>query len=245
MPGAITPARPARTRGFVRRRRSTIEGMFVSMLVRSLDTASWRSYDSNRQDHGMSEEGREPIRLDGYAPIRDYAAIGDGTAVALGGPHRAVDRFCLPQHDSERVFAALLDPAGGGSCSLRPDEPFRAARRYLPESNVLETTFTTSSGSVRVTDALTLQAGATLPWRELVRRVEGLSGSVPMRWSVGASEHLERGVWTRGAYTDGGELRVLKAGDEQLAVLAWDAGEPVAVDEGGAGGRFEATAGGV
>src|SRR5207245_6405498 len=48
-----------------------------------------------------------------------------------------------------------------------------------------------------------------------------------------------------GAYTAGGARRGLRAGDEQLAVLAWDAGEPVAVDKGRASGRFEATAGGV
>ena len=35
-----------------------------------------------------------------------------------------------------------------------------------------------------MTDALTLQDGAELPWREVARRVEGLSGSVAMQWSV-------------------------------------------------------------
>lgn len=50
---------------------------------------------------------------------------------------------------------------------------------------MLETTFTTAGGTVRVTDALTLPDTSSLaPARELVRRIEGIAGSVPMRWSV-------------------------------------------------------------
>ena len=49
---------------------------------------------------------------------------------------------------------------------------------------MLETTYRSRDGAVRVTEALTLQNGGQLPWRELARRIEGLSGEVPMRWSV-------------------------------------------------------------
>src|SRR5579872_3728261 len=124
------------------------------------------------------QSAREPRRLDGYAPIRDYAAVGDGESATLVALDGAVDWLCLPRHDSEPAFGALLDAGAGGSFTLCPAEPFRAERRYVPDTNVLETTFSTSSGAVRVTDAMTLDEGAVLPWRELARRVEGLSGSV-------------------------------------------------------------------
>ncbi|MFL5938100.1 MAG: glycoside hydrolase family 15 protein, partial [Gaiellaceae bacterium] len=67
---------------------------------------------------------------------------------------------------------------------LRPEESFDVDRRYVPETNVLETTFRTATGAVRVTDAITTQARGLLPWFELVRRVEGLSGEVRLRWKL-------------------------------------------------------------
>ncbi|MER0484686.1 glycoside hydrolase family 15 protein [Streptomyces sp. Edi2] len=165
-----------------------------------------------------------PARVGGYAALRDYAVIGDGRCVALIARDGAVDWLSWPDLDSPTPFAAVLDHVRGGRFLLRPDVPYTAARRYLPGTNVLETTFVTAGGTVRVTDALTLPDTASLaPGRELVRRIEGLAGSVPMRWSIeprfGYGAHVPHLARRAG-------VPVAICGPDAVAVCAWNAGEP-------------------
>ena len=162
-------------------------------------------------------------RVDGYAAIGEYAAIGDGRTVALVARDGSVDWLPLPSIDCSTVFGALLDAENGGSFRISPDGAYTVRRRYVPRTNVLETTFVTEGGKVRVTDALTLQDGGLLPWLELARRVECTSGSVRMRWSV--EPRFGYGLQDT-TVDDVGGVPVACSGRQRLAVLSWDLGTP-------------------
>jgi GH15 family glucan-1,4-alpha-glucosidase len=171
-------------------------------------------------------------------PIADYAAIGDGRTVALVARDGSVDWLCLPDLDSPSVFAAVLDSDHGGGFELRPDIPARVRRRYLPGTNVLETTFTTEHGVVRVIDAMALPNSDLGPARELIRRVDGLAGRVPMRWRI--TPAFGYGAMPPRIERRGG-TPIAVAGPDALAVCCWEAGE-AQIDDEAIFGRFEARA---
>src|SRR5690348_10052894 len=178
-------------------------------------------------------------RDDGFAPIGDYAALGDGRTVALVAVDGSVDFMSLPSLHAPTTFAAMLDPERGGRFTLAPVDDFEAARRYLGRTNVLETTFRTGDGVVRVTEALTLQDGGLLPWVELARRVEGIEGSVRLEWRL-----EPRFDWGREEpdIVRRGDLLVAEGAGLQLAVHSWDAGE-VRPEEDALAGSFAIAAG--
>ena len=107
--------------------------------------------------------------------------MGDGKSLALLAPDGAVVWWCVPNLDSPPLFDSLLDARNGGFFTLQPVEDFRVDRHYRENSNVLESTFTTASGVVRVTEAMNSTLAGQLPWCELARRMEVLSGIVQMR----------------------------------------------------------------
>src|SRR5947208_11734915 len=129
---------------------------------------------------------RTPKRTNGFAPIEDYALIGDGRTAALVALDGSIDWLCLPDIDAPPVLAALLNPEDGGRFTLRPRGEFQAQRRYIDDSNLLQTVYTTATGTAKVTDALLTDGGALLPWVELVRKVEGIDGEVELEWRLEA-----------------------------------------------------------
>jgi GH15 family glucan-1,4-alpha-glucosidase len=178
-------------------------------------------------------------RVGGYAPISAYAAIGDGRTVALVASDGSIDWLPLPELDSPSVLGAVLDTECGGRFALAPELAYAVERRYLPGTNVLETTFSTDRGRVRVTDAMTLPGGGLGPLREMSRRVEGIEGRVPMSWSV-EPRFGYAGASTRLGWRGG--TPVATAGGDALAVCAFEAGTPE-LRKGVIRGRFDAHAG--
>jgi GH15 family glucan-1,4-alpha-glucosidase len=114
-------------------------------------------------------------------PLEDYALIGDTHTAALVGRNGSIDWLCLPRFDSAACFAALLGDETHGRWLLAPEGPVRAsARRYREDALVLETVHETEQGTVRITDFMTPRKGQA----RVVRLVEGVSGTVPMRMEL-------------------------------------------------------------
>src|SRR3954469_16602866 len=120
---------------------------------------------------------------DAYPPIGDYALIGDGRSAALVSRDGSLDWLCWPRFDCASIFAALLDTERGGRFRVRPIGMFRSERRYLPDTNVLETIFHTSSGTVALRDLMPVASeqdkrASLTPEHEVLRELEGLAGQV-------------------------------------------------------------------
>jgi GH15 family glucan-1,4-alpha-glucosidase len=89
-----------------------------------------------------------------FPPIAEYGFLSDCETCALVAPNSNIEWLCLPRFDSPSVFGALLD-RDAGTFKLTPaDVEVPAARRYLPGTMVLETSWGTSGGWIIVRDLL-------------------------------------------------------------------------------------------
>lgn len=117
--------------------------------------------------------------------LRDYALIGNCQLSALVNRNGSIAWACMPRFDSPPVFASLLDTADGGSFSISPEDRSLGTQRYLPNTNVLETVFTSGESSFRVIDFAPRFFAHERSFRptKLVRIVEPISGTPRIRVS--------------------------------------------------------------
>jgi alpha,alpha-trehalase len=172
-----------------------------------------------------SQETQPPATTERFRPIADYGLLADCNSAALVDRSGSVSWLCLPRYDSPAVFARLLDPYGG-HWSISPRSTFRSERRYLPGTLVLETTFTTETGSVKLTDAMVFaeaqrhhDLGFDAP-HLLLRFVEGAEGEVELelelapRPEYGLVKPLFRATETGGRTFGGPNQVVVSSGVE-------------------------------
>jgi GH15 family glucan-1,4-alpha-glucosidase len=174
--------------------------------------------------------------------IKDYAIIGDCRTAALVSRAGSIDWLCLPDFSSASVFARLLDPGGGSFC-IQPRGPFTAQRRYIPSTPVVETTFTTGSGVVRVLDFCPMLDGARRiePMREILRVIDGRAGSIDVHvrldprpdYACAKVKPRRRGrlgwsyAWGNQIIVVGSDVELHPAGDALATVAPIRAGERV------------------
>ena len=102
-----------------------------------------------------------PLSRSPFPPIADYAFLSDCEVTALIAPSGNVEWLCAPRLDSPSIFAAILDRDAGAFRLGPADAAVPAARRYLPGTMVLETTWGTTTGWVIVRDVLLIG-----PWHD-------------------------------------------------------------------------------
>ena len=167
-------------------------------------------------------------------PIEDYALIGDTTTAALVGRNGSIDWLCWPRFDGGACLAALLGTTENGRWLLAPvDGAATVVRAYRQGSMVLETVFTTATGSVAVIDFMPMGTQGSA----IVRIVEGRAGRVAMRMRLGLRFDYGTAIpWvTRLAEGDGiqaiagPEMVVLRTavelrGEDMVTVAAFEVG---------------------
>jgi GH15 family glucan-1,4-alpha-glucosidase len=157
--------------------------------------------------------------------LSDYAFISDCHSSALVSRDGSIDWCCMPRIDSRSCFGRLLGWQDGGHCRIAPLAASRVRRRYWDDSLILETTFETETGSLRLTDLMPMrQGGRHDPYRQILRVVEGVEGEVVMlgeivpRFDYGAIQPWIRGVGDGAFHAVGGADGLLLSSDLPFAI---------------------------
>jgi GH15 family glucan-1,4-alpha-glucosidase len=121
----------------------------------------------------------------GYPGIGDYGLIGDCRAAGLISRDGSLDWLCFPRFDSPSIFGALMDRRVGGRFQICPSAAFQSTRRYLADTNILETTFRTATGEVALRDLMPVRPESEkrfslVPDHQVLREIEGLHGEVEL-----------------------------------------------------------------
>lgn len=167
--------------------------------------------------------------------LADLGLIGNCQISALVRRDGTIVWSCMPRFDSPPVFAQLLDDRAGGGFSIRPANKCLGVQRYLPNTNVLETTFENADGVFRVIDFAPrfVQFERSFRPTKVIRIVEPVSGTPRVRvscspvlgWSK-ANPEREQGSHHIRYRGFGSELRLTTD-----APLSYIDGEPFALTE--------------
>jgi GH15 family glucan-1,4-alpha-glucosidase len=196
------------------------------------------------QRQSSAHEASLRSRYPGDSPfprIGEYAFLSDNETTALVAPSGNIEWLCLPRMDSPSVFGAILDRDAGGFRLGPADLMVPAARRYLPGTMVLETSWATATGWIIVRDVLLIG-----PWHHeedhsrthrraptdyeadhiLLRHVRCVNGEVQLTMSCEPVFDYGRTFgewrWTEGGYHQGacraseGDLEILLTTDMNI-----------------------------
>lgn len=82
----------------------------------------------------------------------DYGIIGNCRTAALVSKTGAIEWLCFPMYDSASVFAKILDTEKGGSFEFITSDDYKCSQKYIPNTNILVTSFSNGADSFEVID---------------------------------------------------------------------------------------------
>jgi GH15 family glucan-1,4-alpha-glucosidase len=179
-----------------------------------------------------------------YPAIADYGLISDMHSCALVSRAGSIDWCCFPRFDSPSVFGRILDWRMGGHFSLAPTGARSTRRRYLPETNILETEFETGSGAAILTDFMPVHPHARPEQprevgsrQQIIRMLECTSGSID--FAMECRPRFDYGSVVPHAQLDGPHVGFAHGGGEAMSLYC---SNEVRIEEDGfsSGGRLEA-----
>ena len=124
-----------------------------------------------------------------YPPIADYALLSDCHSCALVSTDGSIDWCTFHRFEARPVFGRILDWAKAGFFRIAPlADDYEPTRRYLPGTNVLETTFRTATGTLVLTDFFCFRmplpgedAHSAHPDHQLIRIARCTEGEVAVK----------------------------------------------------------------
>lgn len=140
----------------------------------------------------------------------DYGIIGNCRTAALISKEGNIEWLCFPDFDSPSIFAAILDKEKGGSFGFIVDESYEISQHYIPDTNILSTTFNNGEDAFELIDFMPrYKSGGDaskyyLPM-EIYRYIRVLKGAPKIRvnfspafnYAREKSEHLNLGSYIR------------------------------------------------
>jgi GH15 family glucan-1,4-alpha-glucosidase len=159
------------------------------------------------------------VKASTYPPIGDYALLSDCHSGALVSKDGSIDWCVFHRLEARPVFARILDWAKAGFFRIAPlDDDYESTRRYLPGTNVLETTFRTPRGTLVLTDFFAFRPPehGVHPDHQLIRIARCEEGAVPVK--VKLVPRFDYGLTTPRLDTLADDLVVVFGGADALVL---------------------------
>jgi GH15 family glucan-1,4-alpha-glucosidase len=114
----------------------------------------------------------------------NYGVVGNCRSAALISEKGSIDWFCFPDFDSPSIFSKILDVEKGGEFSFEVSDKYSITQKYIENTNILSTLFTSDEGSFEVLDFMPryklVESNYYLP-PEIYRYIRLLSGKPTFR----------------------------------------------------------------